>query len=332
MNIINVGSITAPPPIEELINYFLSGKDVNQSSKDLYKRTLKQFFNWVNKKNYLLSDLTRAELIQYKTDLLLSGKSGLSVGSYITSVRLFYEWLEANKYYPNIAKGVKAPIRKQQFRKQPLTLTQQKELLNYYISKNVDISVLDVLTKKTNIEHIKNQAQLRDYALINLLLRTGLRTIEVIRANIEDIIFKGEQRIILIHGKGRAEKDNFVKLKDKTYLPIKEYLESRPKALTKEPLFTSLSNNSYGKRITTRTIRDITNEGLQAIGIKQRCFTAHSLRHTTAVNILRGGGKLEDAQDTLRHSNPATTQIYTATLKEERRLQRSGEDIIDEML
>jgi site-specific recombinase XerC len=39
----------------------------------------------------------------------------------ITSVRRFYEWTEANKYYPNVAKGIKTPKRKQQFKKQPFT-------------------------------------------------------------------------------------------------------------------------------------------------------------------------------------------------------------------
>jgi integrase/recombinase XerC/integrase/recombinase XerD len=48
-----------------------------------------------------------------------------------------------------------------------------------------------------------------------------------------------------------------------------------------------------------------------------------------AVNILRAGGTLEQAQESLRHSNPATTQIYTATIKEERRLAHSGEALID---
>ncbi len=49
------------------------------------------------------------------------------------------------------------------------------------------------------------------------------------------------------------------------------------------------------------------------------------------INILRAGGSLETAQFTLRHSNPATTQIYTATLNEERRLQNSGEALIDSL-
>jgi integrase/recombinase XerD len=294
--------------IEELVDSFINSQDVKLSSKLLYRRTLKQYFNWVNKKSYLLSEIARPQLLEYKDELLLSGMSSLTVGSYITSVRRFYEWTEANKIYPNIAKGIKAPKRKQQFKKQPLLPAQATELLNYYQDK-----------------------ALRDYSIISLLLRTGLRTIEVIRASVEDITFKGSQRVLLIQGKGRDEKDNFVLLTDKTYQPIADYLATRGKVNSSEPLFTSTSNNSKGERLTTRTISYIAKEGLKAIGLDERSFTAHSLRHTTAVNILRAGGSLETAQFTLRHSNPATTQIYTATLNEERRLQNSGEALIDSL-
>jgi integrase/recombinase XerC/integrase/recombinase XerD len=137
--------------------------------------------------------------------------------------------------------------------------------------------------------------------------------------------------VLLIQGKGRDEKDNFVLLTDKTYQPIADYLASRGKVNSSEALFTSTSNNSKGEGLTTRSISYIAKEGLKAIGLDERAFTAHSLRHTTAVNILRAGGSLETAQFTLRHSNPATTQIYTATLNEERRLLSSGEALIDSL-
>jgi integrase/recombinase XerD len=297
-----------PQRIEELVDRFIASQDVKESSKLLYRRTLKQYFNWVEDKGYLLSEIARPQLLEYKQDLLSSDKSSLTVGSYITSVRRFYEWTEANKFYPNVAKGIKTPKRKQQFKKQPLLPAQATALLSYYQDK-----------------------ALRDYAIVNLLLRTGLRTIEVIRANVEDITFKGSQRVLLVHGKGRDEKDNFVLLTNKAYQPIEEYLSSRGKVNSSEPLFTSISNNSKGERLSTRSISYIAKEGLKAIGLDERAFTAHSLRHTTAVNILRGGGSLEQAQMTLRHSNPATTQIYTATLNEERRLQNSGEALIDSL-
>lgn len=298
----------SPQRIEELVDSFIEAQDVKPSSKLLYRRTLKQYFAWVETKGYLLSQISRPQLLEYKQELLTSGKSSLTVGSYITSMRRFYEWAEANKYYPNVAKGIKTPRRKKQFKKQPLLPDQATALLSYYRGR-----------------------ALRDYAIVNLLLRTGLRTIEITRANIGDITFKGSQRVLMIQGKGRDERDNFVLLTDKAYQPIADYLASRGRTSSSDPLFTSTSNNNTGERLTTRTISYIAKEGLKSIGLDDRSYTAHSLRHTTAVNILRGGGSLEQAQMTLRHSNPATTQIYTATLDEERRLKNSGEALIDNL-
>ena len=301
-------AILNPTRVEELLNKFIYSLDVKESSRDLYKRTLRLYFSWVGKSGLSLSSVAREEILAYKDFLLSSNKSSLSVGSYITSVRRFYEWAEANKYYPNVAKGVKSPKRKQQFKKQPLLPAQAVSLLDHCQAGN-----------------------LRDFAIVNLLLRTGLRTVEVIRANVGDIAFKGAQKVLLIQGKGRDEKDNFVLLTDKTYIPLKAYLDSRVNLKEEEPLFTSTSRNNMGERLSTRTISYIAKEGLKSIGLDEKAYTAHSLRHTTAVNILRGGGSLEMAQMTLRHSNPATTQIYTATLNEERRLQNSGEALIDSM-
>jgi integrase/recombinase XerC/integrase/recombinase XerD len=310
LTVINQGGLvpTEDSKIENLVNDFISSQDVKLSSKLVYRRTLKQYFNWINKKGLPLSSINRVDLLTYKEDLLLSGMSSLTVGSYITSVRRFYEWTEASKLYPNVAKGIKTPKRKQQFRKQPLRPDQATALLTYYQGKAK-----------------------RDYAIINLLLRTGLRTIEVIRASVGDITFKGSQRVLLVHGKGRDEKDNFVILTDKAYKAISEYLASRGKISPSEPLFISTSNNSQGGRLTPRSVSYIAKEGLKAIGLNDRAYTAHSLRHTTAVNILRAGGTLENAQMTLRHSNPSTTQIYTATLNEERRLENSGEALLDNL-
>lgn len=299
-------ALIIPNRIEDLIDSFIYSQDVRNNSKDLYKRTLKIYFNWIADKGYLIPELNRSHIIEYKEDLFRSGLSSLTVSSYITSVRRFYEWAEANKYYPNIAKGIKSPKRKQQFKKQALSPTQSSELLKYYQDKD-----------------------LRDYAIISLLLRTGLRTIEIIRSNVEDITFISGKRVLKVWGKGRDERDNFIILTDKCYKPIAEYLESRGRVNIGEPLFTSTSNNNKNNRLTTRTISYKAKEGLKAIGLDGRDFTAHSLRHTTAVNILRAGGSLEDAQGVLRHSSPATTQIYTATIKQEMRIKNAPEELLD---
>ena len=289
-----------------LVATFISAQDVKESSRKLYTRTLSQFFVWMEKAKKNLSTLTRQDILAYKDYLQDEALSSLTIGSYITAVRKFYEWAEAEKFYPNIAKGIKTPRRVQAFKKQHLTDNKSSELLNHFKSLS-----------------------LRDYAIVNLILRTGLRTIEVVRADVGDITFKGERRVLRVWGKGHIEKDDFVVLSDKAYQPIKDYLATRKGAKANEPLFTSTSNNNRGERLTTRTISGLCKSGLQAIGMDGKEFTAHSLRHTTAVAILKHGGQLTDVQSVLRHSSPVTSQIYTESVKEEMRLLNAPEAMLD---
>ncbi len=291
------------------VERFAASADVKQTSRALYVRTLNGFFDWVQNTGRQVQGLTVADLIAYKSDLLNAGKSPLTVASYINSVRRFYEWAESVKVYPNIARAVHAPKRVQQFRKQPLTVAQVGSLLRYGQAEQSP----------------------RDYAIINLLVRTGLRTIEVVRANVGDIVYKAGRRVLLVQGKGRDAKDSFVILTDAAFLPIYEYLKTRPGADAAAPLFASESNNNAGGRMTTRAVSAIAKRGLCSVGLDSRVFTAHSLRHTAAVNMLRGGASLEQVQYTLRHANPATTQIYTATLREEQRLTNGGEVLLDRL-
>lgn len=291
---------------QNVLAVFVAGQDVKESSRLLYTRTLKLFFEWVEAKGKVIADLTRTDLLEYKDELFSKGLSSLSVASYLTSLRKFYEWAESEKLYPNIAKGVKTPRRVQAFKKQHLTDEKSGELLNHF-----------------------HELSLRDYAIVNLILRTGLRTIEVVRADVGDITFKGNRRVLKVWGKGHDTKDDFVVLTEKAYEPIKEYLSTRKGAKAGEPLFISDSHRNTGGRLTTRTISGLCKEGLKAIGLDGREFTAHSLRHTTAVTILKNGGDIAQAQAVLRHTSPATTQIYTESIKEELRLQTAPEQLID---
>lgn len=285
---------------------FVSGQDVRESSRLLYARTLKLFFEWVEQTGRHIDQLKRTDILQYKDELQARGLSSLSVASYLSSLRKFYEWAEGELLYPNIAKNIRTPRRVQAFKKQHLTEEKSGELL----------------------EHFQSQS-LRDFAIVNLILRTGLRTIEVCRADIGDISFKSNRRILKVWGKGHSEKDDFVVLTEKAYEPIKAYLATRKGAKSNEPLFTSGSHRNQGARLTTRTISGLCKSGLQAIGLDGREFTAHSLRHTTAVTILKSGGDLSQAQAVLRHTSPTTTQIYTESIKEELRLQTAPETLID---
>ena len=81
--------------IQNLLEAFLSGLDVKESSRKLYGRTLKQFFTWIAHTGRNLSELTKADATEYKAYLENELKlSPLTIGSYIVSLRKFYEWIE----------------------------------------------------------------------------------------------------------------------------------------------------------------------------------------------------------------------------------------------
>ena len=162
--------------IEEAIELFVSECDIRENSRNVYRRGLLYFFKWVEKTGRTISKLTRADIITFK-DSLLNTHSNLSVASYLVALRRFYEWAEGNKLYPNIAKGIKSPKRKNAYLKEHLRENQIADLLAHF------------------------EGNTRDYAIVNLLLRTGLRCIEVVRANVEESWTRRKSQDITEHNK-----------------------------------------------------------------------------------------------------------------------------------
>lgn len=310
--LVKVAGIEVTPSLQSLqdwrgvVAYFVGYQDVKESSRKLYAKTLSQFFLWVEKTGRDLSQMTRTDILEYEDSLKEEGLSPLTIGSYLVAVRKFYEFAESEKVYPNIAKGIKTPKKKNTFRKKYLHEDEIENLLSVYEEKS-----------------------LRDFAIVNLLVRTGLRTIEVVRANVGDIDIVNGKRVLYVWGKGHEEKDDFVVLTDKTYLPIRRYLDSRKGVKPGEPLFSSESRQNYGERLTTMTISTIAKKALREIGLDSHSYTAHSLRHTTASMILEKGGTLFDVQKVLRHTSVNTSQIYTKMKEEEERIQTPPEALLD---
>lgn len=214
-----------------LMAAFLDSQDIMESSRDMYFWALTRYFRWLNRTFRTLKGLTPADVMVFKNHLVKSGLSAMTISAYITAIRQFYRWTESNLLYPNIARSVKPPRGKKGFRKMHLTEQESCRLLEFARSRSV-----------------------RDYAIINLILRTGLRTIEVSRADVCDVIHKRGRRILRVCGKGMDEKNDFVILGDKVWHPINEYLVTRSRVARNEPLFVTEGKGHRGERMSTRLI------------------------------------------------------------------------------
>ena len=152
---------------EALAEAFLASLDVSSSSRATYTRSLKQYVGWLEETGRHSLQLAREDILTYKDFLHDMKLSAYTVNLYLTAVRKLYQWLESQKIYPDITRGIKGVKKPRGFRKDTLTKEQLRE--------TVDAIDTDSL------------AGLRDYAIFNLMARTGLRDIEVSGARVGEI-------------------------------------------------------------------------------------------------------------------------------------------------
>ena len=297
---------------ENAVAVFIADLQVRRSSRESYKRAVSQFFLWMEETGRNIDTMTRADILEYSDHLERKQSSTKTRCLYLVAVRRFYEWAESYKLYPNIAKDVKIRADKaDEFIKRPLTESQAREFLDHFYNKRE-----------------RSSADLRDYAIVLLMLCTGLRTIEITRLLVSDICQDGGEYLLKVWGKGRdiADKEKDFQILDGEFVKVlKEYLKTREGLTDDSFLFVSESRNNKGGQLTTRAISGICKEGLKAIGLDSKEYTAHSLRHTVGTGLLLDGVSMEEIRKVLRHKDVATTERYTRTVQRWKRIEEATE-------
>jgi len=281
---------------DDLYSRYIAFIDAKPKTIETYTRALKQFFKYIHQHN--ITNPTREDIIAYRDCHLGPTCKPSTVQNYMIVLRQFFKWAEAEGLYKNVAQNIKGKNISKEHKKDYLTGAQVKAIMG-------DIQQQDSLTAK------------RDYAIFALMITGGLRTIEVVRANVEDMRPLGESTVLYLQGKGKDERASFVKLPEQVEKAIRDYLKCGGQLKGNQPLFASTSNNNHNGRVTTRTISGIVKERLRASGFDSDRLTAHSLRHTAANLNLRNGGTLEETQQLLRHTNITTTMIYIKSIARE---------------
>lgn len=311
----------------QFVERFLSECDVVPTTKGSYKNSLFQFFKFHEavKQN---ARPTREMILQYKEylDVELNLRPATR-GSYLCALRVFFTWMENNRLYPNVARSIKNPRRIiSHHSKDSLSLSNLRKLFLKIPRGNDAIDPIEI-----NIEHRRN------FGIVVLMLRTGLRVSEVKYANIGDIDYSlGADNVFLwVRGKGRSGKDERVFLSDSILKAVKEYLEVRhikDRYTDSSPLFGSVSDRNFGKRLTSYTISRMIKGYFLKAGIKSPRISAHSLRHTFGVLSIKSGASLYETQLAMRHSNSATTELYLGDIKMSKKLEAISERKLNNLL
>lgn len=271
--------------LSKFINYLKATKNLSQKTLIAYSSDLNQFNCF---EHDILSPDICAFISYLSSDLNLKDTS---IRRKIITLKNFYDYLLVNDII-SASPFRKIKFRFKQERKLPKTVpvSDINKILKCF---NVDISSYSTFAQKSFI---------RDAALIDLLISTGIRIGEAVAITLEDIITS--ERTLLIHGKGRKQRLIYIS-SSITWNRIKILIKERANS-NNNYLFV----NRYGQPITIHGVEDIYKKYIKKAQIHAKS-TPHYLRHTFATNLLANGADLRSVQEILGHASVATTQIYT---------------------
>ena len=228
---LNQSAIEVSSFSESLVELWIKFTDVRPASQKTYTKALRQMFKYFCS-NAIINP-TRNDIEEWKSEMLAT-KKATTVQLYIIAAKLFFKFLSQHNIYPNITDNMKSAKIDHEHKKDALTIKQCQALL-----QSIDIST----TKG-----------LRDRAIISLMMTAGLRTIEVVRADVGDLHYFADSVYLSIQGKGHDEKSAKVLVASQVYGFIQEYLQTRKNLSNAEPLFTSTSRRNFNQRLDTQSI------------------------------------------------------------------------------
>ena len=281
----------------DLFSRFIDYTDRKDSTIKGYLTCIRQFMKWLNENQ--ISQPQREDIKAYRTYLANSGLATGTQQQYLRAVKHFFKWTAAEGFYPNVADNIHGAKTKTDIHRR-------------------DAFQLEDVPKIAGTIDRSTENGKRLFVMFHLVFVDGLRTIEIHRANVEDVKTIGGKTFLYIQGKGHDEKDTPKYLTPEVKEALDDYLASRSDKYTpKSPLFVSTSNRSKGGRIATTTISTMFKECFVAAGFDSNRLTAHSGRHTTATTALNeAGADIYVVKELMGHSDVATTGIYVHTTKQ----------------
>lgn len=287
-----MGEITLRQAIDEY-------KDIYMASRNFAERTRVEYFNDLEDLIRFLEqlglkkvgDIELPKLERYLAELDRRGLAGTTRKRKVVSIRSFLEFLYQDQYMStNLAKRLIPPFAEV---KSPR-----------YLTKPEYERLLDAVANNT-----------RDYALIQLLLQTGIKLSELIRLTMNEVELPTttlsettDTGYLNIFG-GRSKKPRVIPLNPVACVALKKYLKER----TDTPSAT-LFMNRFGTPLGSRGVEKIFKKYLIKAGILKA--TVQSLRHTFGIQQIAKGTEPRIIQKIMGNKDPQSTSIYASLARE----------------
>jgi len=262
--------------LDNFISYITAERGVSPHTVDAYNRDILNFISFLQAHSCSTPDKKYAE--EYVAYMRERGKKTRSIVRAISALRSFFNFL--------LIDGV-------------LSYNPLEDMETPKYTQPIP----DVLSEEDILQLLKlpdgEKKSLRDRTILELLYATGLRVSELIKLKRSDINLEGG----FLVASGKRSKERVVPLGAYSREAIKIYLEQE------KPQGAFLFPNKKGGMLTRQAIWKLIRK--YAIQLQKGHISPHTIRHTFATHLLRGGADLRSVQILLGHEDISTTQIYT---------------------
>src|SRR5690242_321791 len=236
-----------------------------------------------------VDQVDRRHLERYLAELDRRQLKGSSRRRKVASIRSFFTFLEQDGVLPASPATNLVPPERERYQPRVLTEAEYKRLLAAV------------------------HGELRDEAIIELLLQTGIRLSELARLRTTDLELPAKidrEHVGAVHIAGKGRKERTVTLNVKVCRALRNYLQLRPKVDG-----TALFITKFGQPMGPRSIEHVVAKYARQAGIRDA--SPHALRHTFATHHVRKGTSLASVRAALGHENLATTSLYVGLAREQ---------------
>lgn len=281
--------------IGQFLNFMSVEKGASGNTIAAYRNDLHQFYQYLNGsaasngRGPAWDKIDRRFLSSYVIWLKGRRYAEATVARKVAAVKSFFQFLHAEGLVRSNPGEHLASPRVGKSLPKPLSVTEVDELLEQPLKRETP------------------EAR-RDRAMLELLYATGLRVSELVALDLDSIVV--DQRGARVRCMGKGARERVIPIHDQALSAVTHYLEEARPALVRNRREAALFVNRRGERLTRQGFWLILKQYAREANL-QRKVTPHTLRHSFATHMLRGGAPLRNVQELLGHANISTTQVYT---------------------
>jgi integrase/recombinase XerC len=275
---------------------YLYDQDKSEQTVKAYMADLRSFSSWFQHNTGEPLDaesITPMEIIDYRNSMLNWGRKPSTINRSLISISSFCQWAQQNDLIlSNPAEGIRSVA--------------EEPLAPRALERKEQLGLLRAVRKSGN---------LRDLAIITMLLHTGMRVGELCNLRISDIRISTNSNMIAVR-EGKGTKRRNIPLNSTAISVLRDYLKSFS-SNDQVTLITGTNPEKerflfYGQKrmpLTDRGVRYVIKK--YAYEAKIEHLSPHIFRHTCAKNLIDAGQSIDRVSKILGHSNINTTAIYT---------------------